>query len=89
MKLHFKCNIHISCKNILQEQLDKQQLPYTHAGLGEIEIRETISAKKYKELESNLAKYAIEIIEDPKNIFTQKIKDANVQMENKKYAESF
>ncbi len=80
MKLYIRYDIHTSCKIILQEQLDKLQLPYTLTGLGEIEIKETISAEKYKELETNLAKYAIEIIDDPKNVFTQKIKDAIVEM---------
>ncbi len=80
MKFHIKYDIHISCKIILQEQLDKLQLPYTITGLGEIEITETISPEKYKELETSLNKYAIEIIDEPKNVFTQKIKDAIVEM---------
>ncbi len=80
MKLHVKYDIHTSCKIILQEQLDKLQLPYTLTGLGEIEINETLTPERYKELETNLTHYAIEIIEDPKNVFTQKIKDAIVEM---------
>ncbi len=80
MKINVKCDIHTICKIILQEQLDKLQLPYSFTGWGEIEINESISHKKYKELETNLKKYSIEIIDDPKNVFTQKIKDAIVEM---------
>lgn len=80
MKLHVRYDIHNSCKIILQEQLDKLELPYTLTGLGEIEIKESVSPEMYKELETNLNKYAIEIIDDPKNVFTQKIKDAIVEM---------
>ena len=80
MKLQVKYDIHLSCKIILQEQLDKLQVPYTISGLGEVEIKESVSAEKYKELEINLNKYAIEIIDDPKNVFTQKIKDTIVEM---------
>ena len=80
MKLHIKYDINLCCKIILQEQLDKLQLPYKITGLGEIEIKETISPAKYKELETNLTKYGIEIIDNPKNVFTQKIKDAIVEM---------
>lgn len=80
MKLHVKYDIHVSCKIILQEQLDKLQLPYTITGIGEIEINETISPEKYKELETNLNKYAIEIIDDPKNVFAQRVKDLIVEM---------
>ena len=80
MKLHVKYDIHVSCKIILQEQLDKLQLPYTITGLGEIEINESISPEKYKALEADLNKYAIEIIDDPKNVFTQKVKDLIIEM---------
>lgn len=80
MKLQVKYDIHLSCKIILQEQLDKLQMPYTITGLGEIEIKENISLDKYKELEANLNKYAIEIIDDPKNAFIQQIKDVIVEM---------
>ncbi len=80
MKLQVKYDIHVSCKIILQEQLDKLELPYIITGLGEIEIKESISPEKYKELETNLNKYAIEIIDNPKNIFTQKVKDTIIEM---------
>ena len=80
MKLHIKYDMNTCSRIILQEQLDKLQLPYTITGLGEIEIKETISPERYYELETNLAKYAIEIIDNPKNVFTQKIKDAIVEM---------
>lgn len=80
MKLHVKYDLHISCKIILQEQLDKLGVPYTITGIGEIEINETVSPEKYKELEANLTRYAIEIIDDPDNIFTQKVKDLIIEM---------
>lgn len=80
MKLHIKYDINLCCKIILQEQLDKLQLPYTITGLGEVEINETVSIVKYNELEASLKKYGIEIIDNPKNVFTQKIKDAIIEM---------
>ena len=80
MKLHIKYNISVCCKMILQEQLDKLDLPYIITGLGEIEVKGRIHAAKYKELEENLIKYGINIIDDPKNVFTQKVKDAIVEM---------
>ena len=80
MKLHIKYDMSICCKIILQEQLDKLEIPYTITGLGEIDIQGIVSSVKYKELESNLTKYGIEIIDNPRNVFTQKIKDAIVEM---------
>jgi len=65
---------------ILQERLDKLQLPYTITGLGEVEIKGTVPTDQYDELETSLKKYGIEIIDNPKNVFIQKIKDAIVEM---------
>ena len=80
MKLHVKYDINVCCKMILKDQLDKLQLPYVLTGLGEIEIIDTVSIDQYNELETSLNKYGIEIIDNPKNVFTQKIKDAIVEM---------
>ncbi len=80
MKLHIKYDINYCCKIILQEQLDKLKLPYTITGLGEVEIKGKIPTSEYNVLEKSLKKYGIEIMVNPKNIFTQKIKDAIVEM---------
>ena len=80
MKLHIKYDIHLCCKIILQEQLDKLEMPYIVTGLGEIDIKGIVLPEKYQELETNLAKYGIEIIKSPKYIFIQLIKDAIVEM---------
>jgi len=76
MKLHVKYDINLCCKIVLQEQLDKLELKYTITGLGEIEIKESISPSKHDELKGNLTKYGIELMDNPKNILVQKIKDA-------------
>ena len=80
MKLHVKYDMNNTCRIILQEQLDKLQIPYALTGLGEIEITDSLSTEKYQELEANLAQYAIEIIDNPKNVFVQKIKDTIVEI---------
>jgi AraC-like DNA-binding protein len=80
MKLNIKYDINIACKVILQEQLDKLKISYEITGLGEIEIKETLSADQYKELEAGIKKYGIEIIDDPKNALIQRIKDTIIEM---------
>lgn len=80
MKLQIKYDINICCRVILQEQLDKLQVPYRISGLGEIEIKRNLSDDKHEELVINLKKYGIEIIQSNKNILTQKIKDAIIEM---------
>jgi AraC-like DNA-binding protein len=80
MKLQIKYDINIACKVILQEQLDKLEVPYEITGLGEIEIKGTITSDQYKELERSIKKYGIEIIDNPKNALVQKIKDTVTEM---------
>ena len=66
----------------MQEQLDKLKIQFKISGLGEVEIKEMLSGSKYTELEMLLKKYGIEIIDDPKNILVQKIKDLIIEMIN-------
>jgi len=80
MKLHIKYDINLCCKIVLKEQLDKLQLPYNISGLGEVILTGTVPTVKYDELELCLKKYGIEIINEPKNVLVQKIKDAIVEM---------
>jgi len=80
MKLHIKYDIHFCCKIVLQEQLDKLQLHYSITGLGEVEIKGNLPTAQYNELEMALKKYGIEIIDNPKYVLVQKIKDAIVEL---------
>jgi len=80
MKLHIKYDINLCCKIVLKEQLDKLQLPYKITGLGEVILTGTVPIAKYDELELCLKKYGIEIINEPKNVLVQKIKDLIIEM---------
>ena len=80
MKLNIQIDINIVGKKLLEEHLDKLQLDYTLRGIGEVEINESISRIKLKELTLGLRNYGIEIVESEKNILIQKIKDAIIEM---------
>lgn len=80
MNLYVKFDIHAACKKILQEQLEKLDLTYTLLGVTEVEIRETLSPEKLELLNIALNNYGIEIVESPKSILVQKIKDAIIEM---------
>ncbi len=80
MKLQIKYDINLACKVILQEQLEKFDIPYEMTGLGEIEVNRSVSPETYKELETALNRYGIQIIDNPKNAFIQKIKDTIIEM---------
>lgn len=80
MKLYLKYDINVVCKKVLQEQLEKMEVPYTIVGFGEAEIEESLSSTQTKLLKSNLKNYGIEIVETQKSILIQKIKDAIIEM---------
>lgn len=80
MVLHIKYDINLACKIILQEHLDKLKVPYRIMGLGEIEIDGTISSETYNELKTEIKRYGIVIIDDPKNILVQRTKYAITEM---------
>jgi AraC-like DNA-binding protein len=80
MKLNIQIDINIVGKKLLEEHLDKLQVDYILRGIGEVEINESISSDKLKELAFGLRKYGIEIVESEKNILIQKIKDAIIEM---------
>lgn len=80
MKLQIKYDINTACKVLLQEHLDKLDIPFEMTGLGEIEIKRSVPPETYKELETALQRYGIEIIDNPKNAFIQKIKNTIVEM---------
>ncbi|WP_394990414.1 helix-turn-helix domain-containing protein [Emticicia sp.] len=80
MKLYIKYDINIICKKVLQEQLDKLELPYALIGFGEVEIKDSVESEKLKHLSSSLQEYGIEIVESNKSILVQKIKDAIIEM---------
>lgn len=80
MKIYIKYDLKAACQKILQEQLDKLDLKYSIAGFGEVDIQESISNEKLKQLGSKLNNYGIEIVESHKTILVQKIKNAIIEM---------
>lgn len=80
MKLYIKYDINTTCKKVLEEQLEKEQLAYSLVSFGEIELMESLSGDQLKRLNEKLNNYGIEILESPKSILVQKIKDAIIEM---------
>ena len=80
MNLQIKYDINLACKVILQEHLDKLGVAYEITGMGNVEIKDEISAEQFQDLELSIQKYGIEIIYDKKAIFIQKIKDTITEM---------
>ncbi len=59
MKIYFKYDFKVTCEVILQEQLNRLQIPYSLNSLGEFEIDEDISIVKKEELKSAMLHYGI------------------------------
>ncbi|GGW73761.1 hypothetical protein GCM10008085_27530 [Winogradskyella epiphytica] len=53
---------------------------YRQTAFGEITLLETVSEEQMKAFQNDINFYGIEILEDPKNIVVQKIKDVIVDM---------
>ena len=82
MKLYIKYDINTTCKIILQEQLEKLKMIFTLEGIGEVDLHEEVTDDVLIGLKANLSKYGIEILENPKIILVQKIKDSIIEMVN-------
>lgn len=80
MKFYIKYDINQACKKILQEQLDKLEINYAIVGFGEVELKQTVSPEKLKQLNIDLGNYGMEIVESQKSILVQKIKDSIIEM---------
>lgn len=80
MKLYIRYNVNTTCKSLLQEQLDKLGLSCEITGLGEIELKNGISAEQNNQLTAVLKKYGIEILDDRISALVQKTKDTIIEM---------
>lgn len=80
MKLFIKNMVSIRCKMIVKAELEKLSLHWTVVELGEVEIKEKASAKKLQLLKDGLLTYGLELMEDKKSIFIEKIKNIIIEM---------
>lgn len=75
VKFQFKYDIHLACKVVMQDYLDKTGIPYEIIGMEEIQFSGPVSPELLQDFELYMKRYGIEIINDPKNGTVQKIKE--------------
>ena len=80
MKLYIKYDINFACRVILQEQLESLQIKYELLEFGEIDINDKVTDETFAELQQNLKRYGIEIINNQKSQLVQRIKDTIIEM---------
>ncbi|MEO8085745.1 MAG: helix-turn-helix domain-containing protein [Bacteroidota bacterium] len=74
MKLYIKNMVSTRCKMVVKEELQNLQLNSITIELGEVEIKEDISVKKYDQLKKALLKTGLELMDDQKAVLIEKIK---------------
>ena len=80
MKLFLKFDFNTIAKIHLEDLLAKSNVKFKTISFGEIEITEKLSASELSDLTNSLNTHGIDIIENQKAVFVQKIKDAIIEM---------
>lgn len=80
MIINVKYDATITLKVILQEQLERMDIPHILHGTGEIEVKRSLSSEEMEELTNNLNTYGIQILSDQKVALVQRIKNAINEM---------
>ncbi|SRR5690606_3855925 len=75
MVINVQHDVNITCRVVLQEQLDGLGIAHTLNGLGEVEIHGELSPEELKDLAGRLEPYGIRILGNPKMVLVQRIKD--------------
>lgn len=82
MKIYIKYDINVACRTVVQEQMTKLGINYDLQDLGEIQILEVIPPEVLSELQANLKRYGIDILNDQKSQLIQRIKNTIIDMIN-------
>ena len=72
--------VSLRCKIVVKGILENLRLHYIIVELGEVEIKENLSPKKFTQLNKALAEFGFELMEDKKSILIEKIKNIIVEM---------
>ena len=80
MRIFIKYDLNTMYQAVLTKTLDSLEIPYELEGLGVIHFKENNKQINIENLKLDFEKYGIEIVENPKNILTQKIKEAIIEI---------
>ncbi|SDH80749.1 helix-turn-helix domain-containing protein [Winogradskyella thalassocola] len=80
MKLLLKFDFTKVCNTVLKQKLEAHQFNYQQTAFGEIELTAKVSEEQLKRFHEDINSFGIEVVEDPKKIVIQKIKDVIVDM---------
>jgi AraC-like DNA-binding protein len=72
--------VSIRCKMLVKVELEKLGLSFGAIELGEVDVKDTISEQQRKQLQANLLKAGLELMDDKKAILIEKIKNVIIEM---------
>lgn len=68
------------CKSLVKTELEKLKLHYLQVNLGEVEIKETLTPEQLTQLNSELLKSGLSLINDHKSIIVEQIKNTVIEL---------
>jgi len=80
MKLYIKYMVSIRCKMVVKAELDKLGLQYGVVDLGEVDIKENMTAEQRTLLKADLLKSGLELMDDKKAMLIEKIINVIIEM---------
>jgi AraC-like DNA-binding protein len=72
--------VSIRCKMLVKAELEKLGLQFRTIELGEVDLEEDILPEQWNELNTNLRKSGIELMEDKKSILIEKIRNVIIEL---------
>lgn len=72
--------VSLRCKMIVKEELLNLGIPYTTIDLGMTEVADSIAAEQIDQLRTTLLQSGLELLDDKRSIFIEKIKNVIVEM---------
>ncbi len=79
-QIHIKFMVSLRCKMMVKEELKKLHIRFANIQLGEVELLEPLTAEQHDQLQKNLRKSGLELLDDKKTILINKIKSMIVEM---------
>lgn len=80
MKIYIKFMVSLRCKMLVKEELKKLGIRFAVVELGMVDIYEELSQEEHDKLKENLLKSGLELLDNKRSIFIEKIKTVIIEM---------
>ena len=72
--------VSIRCKNVVKYELESMWVHFCSIELGQVELKDDITAEQHTRLKATLLKHGLELMDDKKAMLIEKIKNVIVEM---------